>query len=291
MATVRTETDEAVVFTTLDDLPIVPVKLAHVAHLHRRQEARRPERRGRERPRLPGIRRAAEARRPAAHRPVRGGAGERGPPATSAAASRASASIRPGRPSPGRPGRATTGRACELERDTTGGLNRDGDVVVHVPVGHARLGRREAPGRAGSGRASRSPRRASRSTPRRRRSSGSPASTVGGTTDAVHADVVVDEIIGTSEGVAGQRFLLKRRPVVPGDRPTAVRVADDEDGWQEWTQVRRLLGLGPVRPAFRPRRRRRRDHLRARGSRARRRGPLVWRRAAEGPPDQGSTST
>ncbi|HET9851624.1 MAG TPA: putative baseplate assembly protein, partial [Candidatus Limnocylindrales bacterium] len=27
--------------------------------------------------------------------------------------------------------------ACELERDSTGGINRDGDVVVHVPVGHA----------------------------------------------------------------------------------------------------------------------------------------------------------
>nr|MBA2380526.1 putative baseplate assembly protein [Chloroflexota bacterium] len=27
--------------------------------------------------------------------------------------------------------------ACELERDTTGGLNRDGDVVLHVPRGHA----------------------------------------------------------------------------------------------------------------------------------------------------------
>jgi predicted phage baseplate assembly protein len=43
--------------------------------------------------------------------------------------------------------------------------------------------------------------------------------------------------VGASEGVPGQRFLLKRRPVVPGDRPTVVRVADDEEGWLEWTQV------------------------------------------------------
>jgi len=71
------------------------------------------------------------------------------------------------------------------------------------------------------------------------------ACTVGGTTDAVHADVVVDEIVGTSEGVAGQRFLVKRRPVVPCDRPTSVRVADDEDGWQEWTQVSDFAASGP----------------------------------------------
>ena len=25
---------------------------------------------------------------------------------------------------------------CELDRDTTGGINRDGDVVLHVPKGH-----------------------------------------------------------------------------------------------------------------------------------------------------------
>ena len=71
------------------------------------------------------------------------------------------------------------------------------------------------------------------------------ASTIGGTTAAVHADVVVGEIVGTSEGVPGQRFLLKRRPVVPGDRPTSVRVADEADGWQEWTQVPDFSESGP----------------------------------------------
>ena len=59
VATVRTETDDAVVFTTLDDLPIVPVALAHVLTSRRRQEARRPDHRGGERPRLRGLRRAS----------------------------------------------------------------------------------------------------------------------------------------------------------------------------------------------------------------------------------------
>ena len=71
------------------------------------------------------------------------------------------------------------------------------------------------------------------------------AFTVGGTAAAVNAEVVVDEILGVSEGVPGQRFLLKRRPVVPGDRPTSVQVSDDEDGWQEWTQVPDFAGSGP----------------------------------------------
>ena len=33
--------------------------------------------------------------------------------------------------------------------------------------------------------------------------------------------------------------------MVPGDRPTAVQVSDDEDGWLEWTQVPDFSGSGP----------------------------------------------
>ena len=68
--------------------------------------------------------------------------------------------------------------------------------------------------------------------------------TIGGTTDAVHADVILDEQVGTAEGVAGGRFDLLHRPVVPGDRPMTVRVSDEAEGWQEWTQVSDFAGSG-----------------------------------------------
>ncbi len=41
------------------------------------------------------------------------------------------------------------------------------------------------------------------------------AETLGGTVTALNAETVLDEVIGVSEGVAGQRFPLQRRPVVP----------------------------------------------------------------------------
>ena len=70
------------------------------------------------------------------------------------------------------------------------------------------------------------------------------AITIGGTVDAVNAELVTDEEIGISEGVPGQRFLLKRGPVVPGDDDPVLEVAGDE-GWDEWTYVPDFAASGP----------------------------------------------
>ena len=104
-------------------------------------------------------------------------------------------------------------------RDATGGLNRDGDVVLHVPAAtRSRSSRSSGP--AGSGPASRTPRRASRSTaPSPSITRASPRSPSAAPPTRSTPSVVVDEIVGTSEGVAGQRFLLKRGRSCPGDRP------------------------------------------------------------------------
>ncbi len=134
--------------------------------------------------------------------------------------------------------------ACDLDRDTTGGLNRDGDVVVHLPPGHVASVIEKV--RAGWVRA-----RVTEPEEGQPFYSASPnvrgveAATIGGTAAAVHADVIADEILGVAEGVAGGRFLLKRRPVVPGDRPMTLGVSDEEDGWQEWVQVPDFAGSGP----------------------------------------------
>jgi predicted phage baseplate assembly protein len=248
VATIRTETDDAVVFTTLDDLPIVPVKLAHVLttadgkkHVDRTTEA------------VNGRDFVAFEAPPGAGNLLLVGISEPAP--SNVVRLDFQCTIEGVGVDPTWPPlawEAWTGDGwtpCELERDATGGLNRDGEVILHVPAGHAVsvveklpaawLRARVTEPEEGQPFYSASP-----------NVRGVTASTVGGTTAAVHADVVVDEIVGTSEGVAGQRYLLKRRPVVPGDRPTSVRVSDDEDGWQEWTQVPDFSGSGPEEPHF-----------------------------------------
>jgi predicted phage baseplate assembly protein len=133
---------------------------------------------------------------------------------------------------------------CEVDRDTTGGLNRAGEVVLHVPSTH--VSSLEHSLRAGWI-------RARVTTPEEGQPfySNSPvikkleAATVGGTVDAVQAEVVQDDVIGLSEGVAGQRFALSRRPVVPSDEPVVLEVADEQEGWQYWSEVGDFSQSGP----------------------------------------------
>lgn len=124
--------------------------------------------------------------------------------------------------------------ACELERDTTGGINRDGDVVLHVPRGHATstidkttaawLRARISEPREGQPAYSASP-----------EVRGLAAYTIGGTAAAMNAELIRNEVVGTSEGVPGARFRLKRAPVVAAEKPLVVEVSDGDE-WQEWTQ-------------------------------------------------------
>lgn len=131
---------------------------------------------------------------------------------------------------------------CDLDRDGTGGLNRPGDVVVHVPGSHVSSlidGQRAGWVRCrvvdpeeGFPFYSASPtvRKAS-------------AFTAGGTVTAMHAELVRDEIVGISEGVPGQRFQLARRPVIGGDDRFEVEVAVGH-GWETWREVSSFAQFG-----------------------------------------------
>jgi predicted phage baseplate assembly protein len=138
---------------------------------------------------------------------------------------------------------------CELERDTTGGLNRNGEVVIHVPPGHAMALEHQL--RAGWV-------RARITTPEEDQPfySASPlihrieAATVGGTTTAVQAEVIEGDVIGGSEGVAGQRFQITHSPMVPSDEAIILEVADEIEGWQEWTEVSDFASSGPADRVF-----------------------------------------
>jgi predicted phage baseplate assembly protein len=132
--------------------------------------------------------------------------------------------------------------ACELERDETGGLNRAGDVVVHVPASHAAsviskqragwLRCRVVDSEEGQPSYSASPQIEQIS-----------AFTVGGTVPAVNSELVEDETLGMSEGVSGERFPLQRRPVVATDAEHVLEIAA-EDGWRVWTEVTSFADSG-----------------------------------------------
>lgn len=133
--------------------------------------------------------------------------------------------------------------ACDVDRDETGGLNRPGDVVLHVPDSHrASLVRRR---RAGWVRC-----RVIPPVEGQPYYSASPtvgevtAFTIGGTVPAVHADQIRNETLGLSEGVPGQVFTVARPPVVPGDERFVVEVAGG-DGWDEWDVVDTFANSGP----------------------------------------------
>jgi predicted phage baseplate assembly protein len=125
---------------------------------------------------------------------------------------------------------------CELDKDTTGGLNRPGDVVVHVPPTHVTSVEHQL--LAGW-------LRVRTTTPEEGQPfySSSPSIhkvevfTVGGTIEAVQAELIEEEILGLSEGVAGQRFQVGRPPVVPSGEPLVLEVSDEEEGWQEWSEA------------------------------------------------------
>jgi len=136
---------------------------------------------------------------------------------------------------------------CEVQRDLTGGLNRSGDVVLHVPRSHVAVPIGKM--RAGWLRC-----RVTEAEGNQRPYVESPtinalhAYTVGGTTPAMNAAVYDNEMLGASNGASGQRFRLLNRPVVidrtDPDRDLVVQVAAT-DGWEDWQRVDSFVDSGP----------------------------------------------
>ncbi|MFI9626662.1 putative baseplate assembly protein [Streptomyces sp. NPDC052042] len=124
---------------------------------------------------------------------------------------------------------------CRTGTDSTGGLNRPGEVTVFVPAGHTVSV--AAGSRAGWLRC-----RVTAPEPGQPFYSESPTIreaevfTVGGTADVEHAETVLDVPLGVSEGVAGQRFSVNRAPLLLDGEPPVVQVSSTE-GWQVWTAV------------------------------------------------------
>jgi predicted phage baseplate assembly protein len=242
VATLRTDTSEAIAFTTVEDLPIVPSSLAHLGSMIDGKTLRDHS---------AALEKGTEVfcfqKVPAPGDALYIGLPEAVP--SNAVRLRFKADIDGVGVDPTNPPlawEAWTGddwEPCELDSDTTGGLNRDGDVVIHVP--HAHVASLIAKQRAGWLRA-----RVTDLAEGQPAYSASPnikdlsVITIGGTVDAVNAELIAAEEIGLSEGIPGQRFLLKRGPVVPGDDDPVLEVSG-ADGWEEWSYVSDFANSGP----------------------------------------------
>jgi predicted phage baseplate assembly protein len=243
VATLRTETDEAIVFTTVGDLAIVP------SSLHRLASTLAGEREIRDHTEALETRTAFYCfdKVPKPDDVLLVGLTEAVP--SCAVTLRFKCDIEGVGVDPENPplvweawdGLGWT--TCEVDRDGTGGLNRDGDVVLHVPKSHTVSVIQQQ--RAGWLRA-----RVLKPEAEQPTYSASPtikgltAFTIGGTAEAVNAEVIEDELLGVSEGVPGQHFTLKHRPVVPGGAAAILEVSSTE-GWQEWTQVQDFFDSKP----------------------------------------------
>jgi predicted phage baseplate assembly protein len=127
--------------------------------------------------------------------------------------------------------------SCIVERDDTGGLNRNGSVVLHLPQEHSahaailRLNAGWLRCRVVEPIADWTP---AYSASPRIHSVG--AWTSGGTMEAVNAEIIRDEIVGISEGIPSQRFHVEHPPIVPVAGGYLLEVSSIE-GWQEWSQA------------------------------------------------------
>ncbi|MFE5481673.1 putative baseplate assembly protein [Streptomyces sp. NPDC056527] len=132
---------------------------------------------------------------------------------------------------------------CETGSDSTGGLNRPGEVIVYVPARHTASV-------IGGTRAGWLRCRVTEAEPGQPFYSESPTVreaavfTVGGTMTVEHAETVTDVPLGASEGVAGQTFRLGRPPVLLDGEPPVVEVSSPE-GWQRWDVVGHFGRSGP----------------------------------------------
>ncbi|BCJ37197.1 putative baseplate assembly protein [Actinocatenispora thailandica] len=133
---------------------------------------------------------------------------------------------------------------CAVGLDETGGLNHPGAIILHVPPGHRQslidgqlagwLRARVVDPAEGQPPYHSSP-----------LIEGLAASTVGGTVEVFHAEVIDGEAVGTSDGTPGQWFTLSRSPVLAGFGAPTLQTGSDR-GWRDWIQVEHFADSAPT---------------------------------------------
>ena len=135
--------------------------------------------------------------------------------------------------------------ALVMEKDGTGGLNTDGQVILHIPCSSTM---REIDGQNACWIRC----RATEPRPGQRPYSSSPkirsitSEGIGGTVNASHAFRIISEVLGRSSGIPGQKFLLQYTPVLAREAGETVEVETDTEGeFEAWQEVSDFAGSGP----------------------------------------------
>lgn len=133
---------------------------------------------------------------------------------------------------------------CTVERDETGGLNSDGAIVLHVPAGmEARVLHRLQLHWLRV--------RVVQPRPRQPTYSASPRintvepMSIGGTIQATHSTLVVNELIGRTSGMPGESFQLQNSLILPRTEEEYLEVFEPDGEWTGWTEVTTFLDSGP----------------------------------------------
>ncbi|MFF9343917.1 putative baseplate assembly protein [Streptomyces sp. NPDC014773] len=136
--------------------------------------------------------------------------------------------------------------ACEVEKDDTGGFNRSGELILHLPATHTALSIvRRTGGWLRCRLVAAAPDQPTYVAPPVVR--GITAFTIGATVAAEHAERITGEVLGTAEGVAGQSFTVARPPVVPGEFALEVTPPEGtEETGAPWTRVDDFAHSGPA---------------------------------------------
>ncbi|MCW2594890.1 MAG: hypothetical protein JWR06_1951 [Jatrophihabitans sp.] len=244
VATLRTDTDESIVFNTRDDLQIIPCMLQDVATLGGDEST----------PQLhtEGLKMAtaflAFSEVPVVGETLLVGLSEPVPRCVvriDVDAQVEGVGVHPDHPP--LVWEAWTGadwEECLVSSDSTLALNTSGRVLVHAPEGHQASVIEGT--RAGWLRA-----RVIEVPEDFPDYSTSPvirnlaASTVGGTVDAIHAEIIAEEMLGESDGVPGQEFTTERSPLLAGTGAPVLETMSD-DGWVEWSPVDHFAASEPA---------------------------------------------
>ena len=137
-----------------------------------------------------------------------------------------------------------------LESDTTGGLNTDGSVTLHLPITGDM---REVDGK----RACWIRCRATAPRPGQSAYGSSPkirsivSNSIGGAVQASHALRITSEELGRSDGTSGQKFQLLNAPVLPREPGETLEVETENEGeFEPWQEVSDFAESGPDDPHF-----------------------------------------
>jgi predicted phage baseplate assembly protein len=137
---------------------------------------------------------------------------------------------------------------CTVYRDTTGGLNRNGEITLLVPPIHEPL-------TLGGQRAFWLRARVLEPEPGQPTYRASPqirqlrVDSIGGSVTAEHSDAAPREVVGTSTGKPDQRFMVQHAPVLPRAHDEVVQIVDSAST-AAWEEVPDFVDSGPADTHF-----------------------------------------